>query len=195
MTLPNAICLFGEVDMAQPPSVLLHAAYDNLFSYFAYELLASLVWVSTPAGIEYFYFLERNIPCGNILWGEASWYASLLYNDIHPEAPMRVLSPYRLIHFNLPLDIEIQEPMPDEPPWPPPHAPIMMAFSYDRRQAPPGTYSKGYLPFAGATNASGSGSGQPNQLPQPRHLLHPRHRCYCGTLLWQNHQVHHPPGY
>ncbi len=43
----------------------------------------------------------------------------------------------------------------------------MMAFSYDRRQAPPGTYSKGYLPFARATDASGSGSGQPTQPPQP----------------------------
>ncbi len=42
MTLPNAIHLFREMDMAQPPSVLLHAAYDDLFSYFAYELLVSL---------------------------------------------------------------------------------------------------------------------------------------------------------
>ncbi len=41
MMLPDAIRLFGEVDMAQPPSVLLHTDYDTLFSYFAYELLAS----------------------------------------------------------------------------------------------------------------------------------------------------------
>ncbi len=41
MMLPNAIHLFREVDMAQPPPVLLYAAYNNLFSYFAYELLAS----------------------------------------------------------------------------------------------------------------------------------------------------------
>ncbi len=72
MTLPNAIRLFREVDMAQPPSVLLHAAYDDLFSYFAYELLASPVWASTPARMEYFYFSERKIPCDNILQGEAS---------------------------------------------------------------------------------------------------------------------------
>ncbi len=37
-------------------------------------------------------------------------------NDVHPEAPMRVLSPYQPIHLNLPLDIEILGPMPDEPP-------------------------------------------------------------------------------
>ncbi len=166
MTLPNAIHLFGKVDMAQPPSVLLHAAYDNLFSYFAYELLASLVWASTTARIEYFHFSERNILCDNILRGEASQYASLLYNNIHPEAPMRVLSLYWPVHLDLLPDIEIQEPMPDEPLQPPPHAPIMTAFSYDRRQAPPGTYSKGYLPFAGAADASESSSGQPIQLPQ-----------------------------
>ncbi len=31
---------------------------------------------------------------------------------------MRVLSPYQPIHLNLPLDIEILGPMPDEPPQP-----------------------------------------------------------------------------
>ncbi len=67
MMLPDAIHLFGAVDMTQPPPVLLHADYDNLFSYFAYELLASLAWASTPARVEYFYFSERKIPCDNIL--------------------------------------------------------------------------------------------------------------------------------
>ncbi len=67
MTLPDAIRLFGEVDMAQPPSVLLHTDYDTLFSYFAYELLASPAWASTPAKLEYSYFSERNVPCDNIL--------------------------------------------------------------------------------------------------------------------------------
>ncbi len=153
--------------MTQPPSVLLHAAYDNLFSHFAYELLASPVWARTPTGLEYFYFSERNIPCDNILRGEAGRYASLLYNDVHLEAPMRVLSPYRPIHLNIPPDIKIQEPMLDELPQAPPCTPITMAFSYDRKPAPPGTYSKGYIPFSGATDVSGSGGGQPSQLPQP----------------------------
>ncbi len=167
MLLPNAIHLFGEVNMAQPPSVLLHASYDDLFSYFAYELLASPVWASTTAGMEYFYFSERKIPCDNILRGEAGQYASLLYNDVHPEAPMRVLSPYRSVHLDLPPDIEIPGPMPDEPPQPPPRALIMTAFSYDRRQAPPETYSRGYLPFARADKESGSSSVQPTQPLQP----------------------------
>ncbi len=67
MMLPDAIHLFGEVNMPQPPSVLLHADYNTLFSYFAYELLASPVWASTTTRREYFYFSERNIPCNNIL--------------------------------------------------------------------------------------------------------------------------------
>ncbi len=163
-TLPDAIRLFRAVNMFHPPLVLLHADYDNLFNYFAYKLLHSQTWAGTDTGREYIYFSERNIPCNNILQGEAGRYASLLYNDVHPDAPMRVLSPYRPIHLNLPLDIEIPGPMLDEPPQAPPHAPIITAFSYDRRQAPPGTYSKGYLPFAGANN---SGGEQPTQPPGP----------------------------
>ncbi len=71
---------------------------------------------------------------------------------------MQVLSPYRKIPINLP-EIEIQEPMPDEPPVPPPRAPVMV-FSYVRGQAPSGTYTHSYLPFTGA-GPSGSGGGQP----------------------------------
>ncbi len=77
---------------------------------------------------------------------------------------MQVLSPYRRIAINLP-EIEIQEPMPDKPPVPPPQVPIP-AFSYVRGQAPPGTYTRSYILFAGA-DPSGSGSGPPTQPLQP----------------------------
>ncbi len=53
----------------------------------------------------------------------------------------------------------------DEPPVPSSWAPII-AFSYIRGQASPGTYPHGYIPFAGA-NPSGSSGGQPAQPPQP----------------------------
>ncbi len=62
---------------------------------------------------------------------------------------MRVLSPYGRIPINLPSEIEIQEPMPDEPPVFPPRAPVT-AFSYQRGGGPPGTYSKEYVLFARA---------------------------------------------
>ncbi len=72
MTLCDTIHLFGAVNMTQPPLVLLHANYEDLFSYFAYELLSSPALASTPARMEYFYFSERRIPCNNIIQGEAS---------------------------------------------------------------------------------------------------------------------------
>ncbi len=77
---------------------------------------------------------------------------------------MRVLSPYRRITINLP-EIEIQELMPDEPPVPPPQAPVT-AFSYIRGQAPPGMYSHSYVPFGGADPA-GNGGRPHTQPPQP----------------------------
>ncbi len=72
MTLYDAIHLFGVVNMAHPPPVLLHANYNHLFNHFAYELLSSQAWAGTDARREYIYFSERNIPCDNILQGEAS---------------------------------------------------------------------------------------------------------------------------
>ncbi len=65
--LPEAICLFQTKTFIQIPEVLLQADYDNLFRYFAYELLSSPAWASTNAGIEYSYFSQRQIPCDNIL--------------------------------------------------------------------------------------------------------------------------------
>ncbi len=144
--------------MTQPPDVLLHADYYNSFSYFAYELLASLAWASTNAGINYFHLASLQVPIDSILQREAGRYASLLWNDTHLEAPMRVLTPYQKIVINLPLDDKIQAPMPDEPPVAPPQAPIVTAFSYQRGGEPPGTYGRGYAPFAGADSA-----GEPSQ--------------------------------
>ncbi len=70
-------------------------------------------------------------------------------------------------------EIEIQEPMPDKPPVPPPQV-TMTTFSYVRGQAPPGTYTHGYQPFAGGGHgAPGGGGGQPAQPPAlpPRYVL------------------------
>ncbi len=77
---------------------------------------------------------------------------------------MQVLSSYRRVAIELP-EIEIQGPMPDELPVPPPQVPVT-AFSYIRGQAPPGTYLCGYIPFARA-DLSGGGGRQPAQPLQP----------------------------
>ncbi len=52
---------------------------------------------------------------------------------------------------------DIQLPMPDEPPVPPPRAPVEITYPYARGNAPPGTYSSGYRPFAGAGGSGGGG--------------------------------------
>ncbi len=87
---------------------------------------------------------------------------------MHPESPVKEPVPYRPVHLDLPPDIKIPEPMPDEPPVPPIWA-LVTTFSYVRGKAPPGMYTKGYLPFAGAAEASrsGGGGGQLSQPPQP----------------------------
>ncbi len=65
-------------------------------------------------------------------------------------------------------EASIQLPMPDEPPTPPPCAPVNTTYTYSRGNAPPGTYPSGYKPFAGAGSSSGGGGGgQPAQPPQP----------------------------
>ncbi len=75
--------------------------------------------------------------------------------------PMEPLAPYEEIV----VEADIQMPMPDEPPVPPPRAPVTN-FSYTRGHAPPGTYPSGYRLFAGAGLSSGGG-GQPAQPLQP----------------------------
>ncbi len=74
---------------------------------------------------------------------------------------MELLAPYK----DIVVEADIQMPMPDEPPVPPPHEPVT-TFSYTRGHEPPGTYPSGYRPFTGAGSSSGGG-GQPAQPPQP----------------------------
>ncbi len=66
-------------------------------------------------------------------------------------------------------EADIQLPMPDEPPVPPPRAAVT-SFSYVRGHKPPGTYTSGYKPFAGAGSSSGGGGGGGGQPPQPPQL-------------------------
>ncbi len=87
------------------------------------------------------------------------------YNEVHLDAPMVPMAPYE----DVVAEADIQLPMPDEPPVPPPHASIT-SFSYVRGNKPPGTYASRYRPFTGAGSSSGGGGGgggQPSQPPQP----------------------------
>ncbi len=72
MMLADAIHLFRAVNMTQPPDVLLHADYYDLFSYFAYELLSSLAWASTDTRIDYFYLSLLHVNVDSILQRESS---------------------------------------------------------------------------------------------------------------------------
>ncbi len=168
MTLSNAIRIyemtrFNDLTISIP-EVMIQADYDSLFRYFAYELPFILAWREIEARNDYFMNQQRGLPSDQILQYKAGRNACLLYNKIHRDAPMRVLSPYRRITIDLP-EIEIQEPMPDKPLVAPPQAPVT-AFSYVRGQAPPGTYTHSYIPFGGA-DPSGSSGGQPAQPLQP----------------------------
>ncbi len=62
---------------------------------------------------------------------------------------------------------DIQLPMPDEPPVPPPRAPVDTTYSYSRGNAPPGMYQSGYRPFADVVHQEEVVGGQPAQPPQP----------------------------
>ncbi len=143
------------------PVELKQAEYHELYNYFAYKLPFILTWGETQAGNDYFMKKQRGIPADDILQYKAERNTCLLYNQIHRDAPMEVLAPYK----DIVAEADIQMPMPDEPPVPPPRAPVT-AFSYIRGQEPPGTYPSGYRPFAGAGSQSGSG-GQPAQPLQP----------------------------
>ncbi len=118
----------------------------------------------TQAGNDYFMKKNRGLPADDILQYEAERNARLLYNEVHLNAPMEPMAPYE----DIVAEADIQLPMPDEPPVPPPRASVT-SFSYIRGNHPPGTYAPGYKPFAGA-DPSGSGGGggrQPAQPPQP----------------------------
>ncbi len=71
MTLTNAIQIYEMTRFkdltVQIPEVLVQADYNNLFSYFAYELPFILAWVKTKAGNDYFMNQQRNLPSDEIL--------------------------------------------------------------------------------------------------------------------------------
>ncbi len=57
---------------------------------------------------------QQGLPADEILQYEAEQNARLLFNELHPDAPMRILIPYEEAA------VEPQEPMLDEPPVAPP---------------------------------------------------------------------------
>ncbi len=170
MTLSGAISFYEET-INDPsiaiPTLLKTASYKDLYVYFAYALPFDTTWGETQAGNDYLMRKIKGYNADEILQYEAERNARFLWNSVHPRNVMEELSPYEE-------EIEIQEPMPDNPPVPPPRAPVG-AFNYVRGHVPPGTYSFGYAPFAGGGKASGSG-GQPAPPPQqpappPRYAL------------------------
>ncbi len=74
---------------------------------------------------------NRNLPADDILQYEAERNTRLLYNEVHLNAPMAPMAPYE----DIVAEADIQ-PMPDEPPVPPPCASVT-SFSYVRGNAPP----------------------------------------------------------
>ncbi len=164
MMLSNTIQIYEQT--ADDPNfpildILIQADYHDLYSYFAYELAFVQAWGETQAGNNYFMNKQRNLPADDILQYKAEQNTRLLFNKIHWDAPMSVLTPYE----HATTQIEIQEPMPDEPLVSLPRVSIG-TFSCVRGQEPPGMYPHGYIPFAGA-DPSGSGGRQPAQPPQP----------------------------
>ncbi len=165
MTLPDAIKFYQRTatDLSVAiPEELRRAEYRELYKYYAYELPFILAWGETQAGNDYFMKKNRGLPCDKILQYEAERNARLLYNEVHRNAPIEEFPPYE----DIVEAADIQLPMPDEPPVPPPRAPVKPTYPYARGNAPPGTYESGYRPFAGA-GGQGGGGGQPAQPPQP----------------------------
>ncbi len=171
MTLSSAISFYEET-INDPsiaiPNILKQSSYKDLYVYFAYALPFDTTWGETQAGNDYLMRKIRGLNADEILQYEAERNARFLWNSVHPRNVMEELSPYIE-------EIEIQRPMPDDPPVPPPppRAPVG-AFDYVRGHAPPGTYSFGYAPFAGGGRAGGGG-GQPAPpappVPPPRYAL------------------------
>ncbi len=120
----------------------------ELYGYFAYELPFVPTWGVTQAGNDYFMKKQQGLPANEILQYEAEQNARFLFNELHPDAPMRTLIPYEEAA------IETQEPMLDEPLVAPPRTTIR-TFSYVRGHEPPGTNTHGYRPFAGADPPGG----------------------------------------
>ncbi len=108
--------------------------------------------------------MNRNLPADDILQYEAERNARLLYNEVHLNTQMEPMAPYK----DVMAEADIQMPMPDEPPVPPPRAEVT-SFSYTRGHGPPEAKPSSYRPFAGAgpSGGGGGGGGQPPQPPQP----------------------------
>ncbi len=167
MDLPESIRFYQRTatDLSVAiPTRLRRATYRELYEYYAYELPFILAWGQTQAGNDYFMKVNRNLPADDILQYEAERNARLLYNEVHLDAPMVPMAPYE----DVVAEADIQMPMPDEPPVPPPRAKVT-SFSYARGHGPPGTDTSGYRPFtgAGSSGGGGGGGGQPPQPPQP----------------------------
>ncbi len=161
MTLSNAINFYEET-INDPsiaiPTILKQASYKDLYIYFAYALPFDTTWGETQAGNDYLMRKIRGLNADEILQYEAERNARFLWNSVHPRNIMEELSPFTE-------EIEIQEPMPDDPPVAPPRAPVG-AFNYIRGHAPPGTYSFGYTPFAEEEEPV-------EAAVNPHHLRHP----------------------
>ncbi len=163
MTLADAIQFYlrTATDLSIAiPNELKQAEYRELYNYYAYELPFILAWGETQARNDYFMKRNRGLLADDILQYEAEWNARLLYNEIHRNVPMEPMAPYEEVI----VEADIQDPMPDSPPVPPPRAPVT-TFSYIRGHKPPGTFSTGYKPFGGAGSSLGGESRQPGQPP------------------------------
>ncbi len=115
-------------------------------------------WGVTQAGNDYFMKKQQGLLADKILQYEAERNAHLLFNELHPDAPMWRLTLYE----EATAEIEAQKPMPDEPLVAPPRT-TFGTFSYVRGQELPGTNTHGYRPFARADPPG----GPPVQPPAP----------------------------
>ncbi len=129
MALPDAIRFYQRTAMDLSiaiPVELRRAEYRELYKYYAYELPFMLAWGETQAGNDYFMKKSRGLPSDNILQYEAEQNTHLLYNEVHRNTPMEEFPPYE----DVVTEADIQLPMPDEPPVPPPHAPVNTTYSH-----------------------------------------------------------------
>ncbi len=76
------------------PQILTQAEYTELYSYFAYKLPFMPSWGVTQAGNDYFMKKQQGLPADEILQYEAERNTHLLFNELHPDAPMQTLTPY-----------------------------------------------------------------------------------------------------
>ncbi len=119
MTLSDAIRFYqrtATVLSVAIPVELKQAEYRELYNYFAYGLSFIHAWGETQAGNDYFMKKQRGFPADDILQYEAERNARLLFNEVHRNVPMEELAPYE----DIVAEADIQMPMPDEPPVPPP---------------------------------------------------------------------------